>query len=707
MKKQDQYRHLDRQRSRINALGTVFAKTDRILTGNREITVAIKAPKGVPSNAPAWSDGKNISINENLVKDLGEKGTLMTLLGLNYHELCHIIYTPRINSWGGLVSWVRNNGFHMTFNILEDQRIETLFTAIYSPARHYFVQMVLEHIMSDKKSWDHAHVLVHGRRYLPASIRKEFAAKWHDPFSTAEVARIIDAYRTLDLSENQNTRTAMLLIQQLNKILKKMPQQDQNKLNDESSCQQQDAESGEPDKDSSSSASSKAKQNTKEQDEKEEKGEDGSGFWDDSEDEKEENSEEGDEDEDGNGSGDDSDGKSDESESESSEKDDSDGNSNDESGSDDDSEESRRDDDSDEDGDSGDDGEGEGDGKGNNKESGSDDEVEKGGHGVGGGGSMSTEELEDELDDILNAAANSEQTTEDVRQLHDAMNDPNNFDLDAVSANTRLVPIPSHIRNASKRVGDEFRRLYAEMEPGWKYGSDEGRLNVNRAMYSEDGEEIWDEWDEGRQESAGLEVVIALDISVSMSTYARSGNYGYHSGTPIMAACQSVWVLKRSCEELGATVSVVGFGLGASTIIPRHEKAKLDKCVYVATLEGDTKPAEAMGIARWVLSQSSQPNKLFVIVTDGIWGPTMSGAASRYLGGNTVSNTYGDWQSASVFQHTALLAEIPGTKVFLGIGQECQPEYVDKFDVVRTINNAEEIVPVVKAAIESMIRKVK
>lgn len=685
---------MDRQRSRLNALGMVLAKTDRILTGNRKITVAIKQPAyGFPEKVPAYSNGQDITINSDLINDLGSKGTLMTIQGLNYHELCHILYTPRAGQSYGLRQWVDQYGFQMTFNILEDQRIETLFTSKYKPARHYFIQMALDHLMSDKENWPRAHVLMHGRRYIPKAIRDEFAARWADQSQVEKISKIIDEYRLLDLTNQIDVGHAKVLIEDLATLLRKMPQQDKNNLEEMSDCNQRNTEGdseqqGDPDKQASKDAKDAAKKETEEQDEKEKNGEDGSNFWDGS-DEEEEDGEEG--------SGDEN----------STEENDSDANSGDSNESD------------DGEGDS-DSGEGSGDGAGDSDDSAdsdggngdggdssdsesleSQDDPEEGdaGKGVQGDG-MTESQLSEELDDVLNAISDNEQINEDVRQLSAAMNDPHNFDLDAPNSKTVMVDIPTHVRSAAKKVSDEFRRLYAEMEPGWNYGADEGRLNVQRAMNHEEDEDIFDEWDAGRQESSGLELVIALDVSGSMQDYKDWRNMKFGTGTPIEAACFAVWIMKRACEELGATVSVVGFGSETTTIVPRNEKARNDKAVYVTELEGSTMPGEAFAIARCVLANSEQPNKLFVVVTDGIWGNTYR--PSRYLGADRSS-----WNAAHSTQLPSLLKQIDATKIFLGIGQEAQPQYQDRFDVIRQIDNAEEIVPVVKHAIQTMLKKVK
>ena len=53
--------------------------------------------------------------------------SVANLRGLNFHELSHILYTPRQGS--EIVTWVKENDLFKAFNALEDQRIETLFTS--------------------------------------------------------------------------------------------------------------------------------------------------------------------------------------------------------------------------------------------------------------------------------------------------------------------------------------------------------------------------------------------------------------------------------------------------------------------------------------------------------------------------------------------------------------------------------------------------
>ena len=108
---------------RLNALCRVYEQADRVLSGDPVIVKVV--PDGP---APAWSDGASISINASQIEDM-DLETLTQVNGLNYHELAHHLYTPRRGT--DLMKWVLDNNYMQAFNMLEDQRIETLLVARY------------------------------------------------------------------------------------------------------------------------------------------------------------------------------------------------------------------------------------------------------------------------------------------------------------------------------------------------------------------------------------------------------------------------------------------------------------------------------------------------------------------------------------------------------------------------------------------------
>src|SRR5215831_16243976 len=77
------------------ALQTVLQGIDRVMS-NQDIVV--KAEPG--GNGIAWTDGSTIHLNSELMERLFESNELteaiMTFKGTNYHELAHVLFSPRV-----------------------------------------------------------------------------------------------------------------------------------------------------------------------------------------------------------------------------------------------------------------------------------------------------------------------------------------------------------------------------------------------------------------------------------------------------------------------------------------------------------------------------------------------------------------------------------------------------------------------------------
>ena len=667
----------DRIRTRMNNLAASLMKTDRILTGRRDVTVKMRTTRETGISAPGFSNGRDITIHRDLFDNIGDAITLVEIMGLNYHELSHILMTPRNHT--AFRSAVMSEKMGMAFNALEDQRIETQFVATYSAAAKYFTQMVIKFYVEDQESWPLAHILTHGRRFLPLEIREAFKERFvlkgtHDE---KRVEEIIDEYRLMDLSDADSDgslrTTALSLIREFHKILVRAQQAAQQQLpnpfgaddDGQKGCGSQ--QQGTTDREESRKAKERAEEKAAEQDEQEQDGEDGSGFWDDVEDEEDndeeadESASEGDDDEEGSGSGD------------------GDEEDEDESG-DSDGEGEGGDDDEDSDSPSSSRGSGsssDGDDDGDGEDGDDDGDAGVGGKQHGNGGDPATDdEIEDILKEILNGIMNSDQVKGDIRQMQNAINDPDAFDLDEKIRHGYEETASAEITSASVKVERELRRLFAEVEPGWKYGSDTGRLNVTRAMSSDDFEDVFDEWDEGREQATGIEVVLCIDTSGSMGGYE------------IQAACNALWILKRAFDSVDATVSVMSFDVVTRTLFGRHDKIDRHKIPYYGANGSDTRPAQSIRNARRILSQSEKPNKLFAILTDGQWSATNSESSAA-------RNDYEDIES--------LVKSIPATTMFIGIGSTGN-SYEHLFDIRQDVTHADQVAPLIKSAVTHMLK---
>ena len=185
---------------KLRALADVFQLADRVLS-NSDVSVNLVLDENMPTSA--WSDGKSISINAERVEDTSDRN-LAGVRGLNYHELSHVMWTPRAGS--DFVKTLLDENLWQAFNMLEDSRIETLFTALYPATIPYLTTCTLIHVLEDgagsedKDALANAFALTRGRRFLPIQLRQTIADKCIKANGVEyvnKVATIIDEFRLL------------------------------------------------------------------------------------------------------------------------------------------------------------------------------------------------------------------------------------------------------------------------------------------------------------------------------------------------------------------------------------------------------------------------------------------------------------------------------------------------------------------------------
>ena len=154
---------------------SVFRKVNSIIA-NREVDTRFAGTGWMHNSSiqgntpPAWTDGETIWLNpanfDSAFKQAIEEGntlkvgeTLARYKGLNYHELAHVLFTPRHTQKPS--PQIRQAGEQMKadgdignsdymwqcYNALEDQRIETMFVAKWTKAVPYFVRAVTDFIL--------------------------------------------------------------------------------------------------------------------------------------------------------------------------------------------------------------------------------------------------------------------------------------------------------------------------------------------------------------------------------------------------------------------------------------------------------------------------------------------------------------------------------------------------------------------------------
>lgn len=180
---------------KLQSVGIVYSKTDRIITGD---PVEVRVEDNPDMDTTAYNDGKNIVFNARLLEEVTDE-SIVSLHGFNYHEVGHILYTPRGGSEFGTT--IRKEGLNMAFNILEDSRIERLLIAKYPAVAPFLEASCLEYILKgDSSEWHLYFPLFTGRKYLDIELRQELADRFIKAQGVAlaeQVGAIVHEYRTL------------------------------------------------------------------------------------------------------------------------------------------------------------------------------------------------------------------------------------------------------------------------------------------------------------------------------------------------------------------------------------------------------------------------------------------------------------------------------------------------------------------------------
>lgn len=179
---------------RLANLSRVYEHADRVLSGTpMKVTVVDQG------HAPAWSDGENVFINSDMITEFDIE-ELVQITGLNYHELAHQLYSPRRGT--SLVKWIEDQhllseNYLQAFNILEDQRIETLMVARYPAINPYLVSLITRWIGHTANTANVAYLAMAGRHYLPVQLREAFRDIFIDPSLVPIIQEITTEYRAL------------------------------------------------------------------------------------------------------------------------------------------------------------------------------------------------------------------------------------------------------------------------------------------------------------------------------------------------------------------------------------------------------------------------------------------------------------------------------------------------------------------------------
>jgi uncharacterized protein YegL len=528
--------------------------------------------------APAWSTSNTIEFSEPQLPDLSTVEGVLSTRGLTFHELSHILFTPRAQT--DIALWVRENSLGSAFNALEDQRIETLLVAKYQALGDWLTATMAQYLLDSPEAVSQAFPLIRGRKYLPVELRALVRQAYVNQQDVAELTSIIDEYRLLLFP--QDTERAKVLIARYAKLVNNLPEQGGTMPDPHGHRTRPDHEhqSSIKDKPLSKSEQERVRDKAKAQGSEVEDEEDFN-WGKKPQDEPATNTQPSDsQPEDGSDADSDTDG--------------SDTEPSDSTPADTDGEADGNDSSSDSDSDT--------DGQGT-----SDSPTSTTGSSAGAGAGEKAEQV---LTDVLEGIKDS---------LGSAISDEiakygGDVVLQGVHAKTPPLAdsSPAHVSagavQASVAFKQELEKLRAQFDPAWELKTRRGRLNPLRYAQGADIDELFDKFEQGRDDAVDIEAVILLDTSGSMQ------------GDPIQRASESMWGIKRALDGVQANCSVVTFDWNAHLLYDAGETAST--VMRFPRMGGGTSPLTALQYANHVLATSDRKVKLLFVITDGEWADT-------------------------------------------------------------------------------------
>jgi len=537
---------------RLNALCRVYEQADRVLTGDPVIVNVV--PDGP---APAWSDGAAIYINLDQIEDM-DLETLTQVNGLNYHELAHHLYTPRKGT--ELVKWVIDNNYFQAFNILEDQRIETLLTGRYPSIAPYLTATVARWL-GTSEDINGNYVCIRGRRYLPVEIRQAFRDEFAFPELIPAIIDIVDEYRLLAFPAGYD-KAKELIKRFYDEVCVPMGMTSDmdggpNKCGERSPISKGRPEPGKAqEKDAQRAKGIGTKESTYVPKPKAQASKQAEGNSQSSQDSPQDMSN-------------------------------NDGNSSSQTNSKaptsvQEALDIR-------------------DGNVNNPTSTQ----------AGSGHAPSLGGLPDKINDMLNNAIDDVLARKDVqadvktKQKVIIGGDGKHEDI-TKRGKFEATDVPQEAMISYRKFAKELQRLRDDSEPTWYKETPTGRLNVQRVIRGCEIDQAFDRWDEG-DDGCDIEAVILVDRSGSMS-----------SGRNDKKASIACWTIKRALEHIQAPVTVYAFDDAAEVAYTRNELAHKTKYKFIYG-NGGTEPYPTLLAAEQLLMSSRKKNKMLFIVTDGVF----------------------------------------------------------------------------------------
>ena len=550
----------DLKKQKLERFTQFFGRVNSAFTF-RKVTVKIEDS---PLKAPAWSTASEVTFNSRMIEELDSARAIAGIKGLDLHEISHILYTSREGS--ELFDYVRENKFFMAYNCLEDARIEFLFTSKYPSTVDWFTSTILIHFVDKPDAFNTSYPLLCGRRYLPVELRARSRNAYTHLHLFDDISDVVTQYRSILFPAD--TEKGKELIAKFHDLLQQAGDggeggeggdgEGEGGTGTERIKVSKGAGEGDtvvrisdpfghgsrPHEGLETSAQSRPQPARKQESDLKR------ALENDSVDEKElaellKNKKVIDVD----------------------------------------INDIEFDDNDADDSDSGD---------------------STGGDSSGdSSGDIVNTLIDNLLEDILNDEDNVKELNDILRQLGGATSLSTNKSKEPELKGYQSLTPDADTFHASLAFGRELERLRATFDPAWDKYQSQGRIDAHRYLRGDELDTVFDQWNEGREDTTEIECVIALDISGSMQ------------GSKATNAYRAMYAIKRALDRINANCTVITFHDSTNTLYRAKDKAGAQ--IRDAGSGGGTVATDAITYATKLLAETEKPVRLFVAITDGDW----------------------------------------------------------------------------------------
>lgn len=181
--------------------------------------------------------------------------------------------------------------------------------------------------------------------------------------------------------------------------------------------------------------------------------------------------------------------------------------------------------------------------------------------------------------------------------------------LDGVDEITRKTSEPdAKFLMARNNLRIMLNRLRSTLEAEWMDNQRSGRVSIRDVIYAQTPQSkltVFHKYLPDDIDETGIDVVGLIDQSTSM-------------GGMMDHASQVMWSIASAVRLTGNSSSIIGFSDDAEILVGRKQQLPVNE-YFPFGLKGGTYPLPALKLAEQTLSDSTMPNRLLFIVTDGEW----------------------------------------------------------------------------------------